>query len=333
LGRDVRRRLLPDPKIGQHDLAETTSVGVARLCEQGPSTFRVEGRGEAVRVAGHRRRKQPARGGHGSSSHQGLRRPVPVDCVRDGTAVTGVVERRPPRVETEIPRASPRTSLHHRLAGGDGARERGEPLVDDVALAASPPFSGLLGRDALDRHLADVSARPVPGASGHNQEPAPVAVGEHEERVVEDVRRRVAGGNHDRAGVERRRARGGRFHKRAQPPRRNCRRFTHRERSADGALGVVLVRGGRSEKGQDAVASQLRHSAFEALHLLAHQAHDVIEEELRPLRAKPLGDGCRAGDVATSTETIRRSQLLTDMQELYETSVDDRPCEPIADAL
>ena len=74
-------------------------------------------------------------------------------------------------------------------------------------------------------------------------------------------------------------------------------RFADRERGADGALGVVLVRDGRAEERQDAVAGQLRDRTAEALDLLAHQPHDVVEEELRPLGAELLGDRRRAADV------------------------------------
>ena len=74
-------------------------------------------------------------------------------------------------------------------------------------------------------------------------------------------------------------------------------RFVDREGRADGALGVVLVRDGRAEERQDAVAGQLRDRSAEALDLLAHQPRHVVEEELRPLGAELLGDRRRAGDV------------------------------------
>ena len=66
---------------------------------------------------------------------------------------------------------------------------------------------------------------------------------------------------------------------------------------ANGANGVVLVRHRRPEKREDPVARQLRDRAAEALHLRAHQPHDVVEQELRPLRPEPLGYRGRAGDV------------------------------------
>ena len=98
------------------------------------------------------------------------------------------------------------------------------------------------------------------------------------ERVVEDVRRRVAGRNHDRARVD-----GDARAKLESVSGRDFRgvvieRVTDRERGADGALGVVLVRDGRAEECQDAVAGQLRERTAEALDLLAHQPHDVVEE-------------------------------------------------------
>ena len=85
----------------QHDLAEITSVGVARLAEQGAGTIRVECRGDAVRVA----RASPVEAARPSSAgvtSEGLRQRVPVDRVRECPADTGVVERRPSRVEAEI---------------------------------------------------------------------------------------------------------------------------------------------------------------------------------------------------------------------------------------
>ena len=69
------------------------------------------------------------------------------------------------------------------------------------------------------------------------------------------------------------------------------------ERGPDGALGVVLVRDRRAEEREDAVTGELRERAAEALDLLAHQPHDVVEEELGPLGAELLRDGRRAGDV------------------------------------
>src|SRR5262249_42975026 len=60
---------------------------------------------------------------------------------------------------------------------------------------------------------------------------------------------------------------------------------------------IVLVRDRRAEEREHAVAGELRHRAAEALDLLAHQPHDLVEEELRPLRAERLRDARRAGDV------------------------------------
>jgi hypothetical protein len=117
------------------------------------------------------------------------------------------------------------------------------------------------------------------------------------ERVVEDVRRRVASRNHDRARVD-----GDAGAKLESVSGRDLRsvvieRFADREGSADGVLRVVLVRDGCAEKRQDAVARQLRDGTAEALDLLAHQLHDVVENELRSLGAELLGDRRRAGDV------------------------------------
>ena len=128
-------------------------------------------------------------------------------------------------------------------------------------------------------------------------------------RVVEDVWRRVTGRNDDRARVD--------GHARAQPESvggRDLRGiavecFVNRERGADGALGVVLVRDRRAKQREDAVPGQLRERAAEALDLFAHQPHDVIEEELRPFGSELLGDGRRAGDVG---DEYRDHPPLTD---------------------
>ncbi len=103
------------------------------------------------------------------------------------------------------------------------------------------------------------------------------------ERVVEDVRRRVAGRNHDRACVD-----GDARTKLEAVCRRDVRgvdveRLADRKRGANGALGVVVVRDRHSEKRQDAVAGQLRDGAAEALDLLPHQPYDLVEEELGSL--------------------------------------------------
>ncbi len=100
------------------------------------------------------------------------------------------------------------------------------------------------------------------------------------ERVVEDVCRRIAGRNHDRTRVD-----GDAGAKLEFVGGRDFRgvvieRFADRERGADGVLRVVLVRDGCAEEGQDAIAGQLRDGTAEALDLLAHQLHDVVEDEL-----------------------------------------------------
>ncbi len=115
--------------------------------------------------------------------------------------------------------------------------------------------------------------------------------------VVQDIRRRHAGRDHDEPRVDSD-ARG-----ELDPV---CRRdlrgvvadcFANREGSADRPLGVVLARNRRAEQCEEAVSGQLRDSTAETLHALAHQPHDVVEEELRPLRTELLGDRRRARDV------------------------------------
>ena len=70
-----------------------------------------------------------------------------------------------------------------------------------------------------------------------------------------------------------------------------------RETRADGPLRVVLVGDRRAEQGDQPVPGELRHGAVVALHLLRHEADDLIEEELRALRAETLSDRRRAGHV------------------------------------
>ena len=69
------------------------------------------------------------------------------------------------------------------------------------------------------------------------------------------------------------------------------------ERGAQGALGVVLVRDGDAEERQHLVADELRHGAVEAPDLLGHDPHDLVDQELRALRAELLRDRRRADDV------------------------------------
>ena len=96
--------------------------------------------------------------------------------------------------------------------------------------------------------------------------------------------------NHDRARVD------GHARAKVEPGRRcdlggvGVDRLPDRERSADGALGVALVRDLRAEEREDAVVAQPGDGAAEALHLLPHQPHDLVEEERRALGAELLGD-------------------------------------------
>ena len=70
-----------------------------------------------------------------------------------------------------------------------------------------------------------------------------------------------------------------------------------RERCADGALRVVLVGDRRAEEREHLVADELRDGAVVAAHLLRHESHDLVDEELRALGAEPLADRGRADDV------------------------------------
>jgi hypothetical protein len=133
------------------------------------------------------RRNQSARRGSGST--QALCRSVPVDRVRDGTADTGVVERRPPRVEAEIPRERPARALHEGLVVCDGSVR--EHRLEDVVLAAPPPV-GRSGRRGfqLERHLGDVSAGALPARGGRDHDVVLIAGGQ-DERAVPDERVRA----------------------------------------------------------------------------------------------------------------------------------------------
>ena len=67
----------------------------------------------------------------------------------------------------------------------------GEHVVEDVVVAASPPVGGDRRRGfELDRHLADVSARPAPARGGLEHDAVVVAAGE-DERAVPDERHRA----------------------------------------------------------------------------------------------------------------------------------------------
>ena len=69
------------------------------------------------------------------------------------------------------------------------------------------------------------------------------------------------------------------------------------ERCSERALGVVLVRDGNAEECEHFVPHELRHGPVEAPHLFGHDPHDLIDQELRPLRAELLADRGRADDV------------------------------------
>ena len=64
----------------------------------------------------------------------------------------------------------------------------------------------------------------------------------------------------------------------------------HPERRAHGPLGVVLVRVGHAEEGVQAVAGELGNDPAEPLDLGGEQADDLVEQELRSLRAELLGN-------------------------------------------
>jgi hypothetical protein len=65
----------------------------------------------------------------------------------------------------------------------------------------------------------------------------------------------------------------------------------------DGPLGVVLVGDGCSEEGEELVTLELRDGAVEAADLLAHDPHDLVDQQLGALGAELLADRRRADDV------------------------------------
>ena len=69
------------------------------------------------------------------------------------------------------------------------------------------------------------------------------------------------------------------------------RAVTHRQRAANGALGVVAVGRGRAEDGHDRVADELLHGAAEGLEL----APDVLVVRRRGPPARPRGRASRRG--------------------------------------
>src|SRR6266508_3464612 len=79
-------------------------------------------------MAGHRRRKEPARGGRA------------VDCVRERTADADVVEWRSAYDKADERGEAPCSALHDGLGGAGDTCEPGTHLIDDVVLAASPPL-------------------------------------------------------------------------------------------------------------------------------------------------------------------------------------------------
>ena len=122
-------------------------------------------------MAGDRRRKDSACAGRICSEGPGQR--IAVDRVRQSTTDTSVVERRPTRVEAEIDRHPAGSPLHNRQLVGGNARQGGGHLVDQVVLSFAPTLTGCgRRRFEFDRHLADVSARPVPGGSRLDRDPA-----------------------------------------------------------------------------------------------------------------------------------------------------------------
>ena len=70
-----------------------------------------------------------------------------------------------------------------------------------------------------------------------------------------------------------------------------------RERSPDGALRVVLVGYRGAEKGEHLVAHELRDCPLVAAHLLRHETHDLVDQELGALGTELLADRGRADDV------------------------------------
>ncbi len=142
----------------------------------------------------------------------------------------------------------------------------------------------------------------VPRARPHDQVAERLQACRHvdrvAERVVEHVRGCVTLGDDHRARVDRHSGYelhpvGGRDLGRVAGER-----LAERERRPDRPDRVVLVRRGSAEQRQNTVSGQLRDRAAEALDLLAHQPHDLIEQELRPLRAELLADRSRVGNVS-----------------------------------
>ena len=140
-----------------------------------------------MRVAWHRRRDDPA--GFGRCSSYGSAGPCrSIACARarrTRASSSGARLALKPRYHVDIP-GEP---LHDRLVVRNGLE--GEHLVEDVVLAASPPIDSDRRRGfELDRHLADVSARPMPARSRRDHDAVLVSAGE-DKRAVPDERDRT----------------------------------------------------------------------------------------------------------------------------------------------
>jgi hypothetical protein len=164
---------------------------------------------------------------------------------------------------------------------GDALELRGLHLLDDeavldLALGGRADDDAALGGDVLEaRRDVDGVAEGIPGIS--------VAVclepDDDRARVDPDANRKV-----DVVGV---------LHLlgvRLDGP-------LDRERRAHCALGVVLVGDRRAEEREHLVAHQLCNRALVAAHLLGHEPHDLVDQELRALRAELLGDRGRTDHV------------------------------------
>ncbi len=71
----------------------------------------------------------------------------------------------------------------------------------------------------------------------------------------------------------------------------------HGECSADGALGVVAVRDGRTEHAHDSVSDELLDAAAEALELAPHALVVGDEEGANVFGVELLGSGCEADEI------------------------------------
>ena len=57
----------------------------------------------------------------------------------------------------------------------------------------------------------------------------------------------------------------------------------HRQRRVQRALGVILQRGGRAERGHDRIAGELLDRPAGALDLRRHRVVEAVEDDARPL--------------------------------------------------